>query len=104
MFKISVMYPNNEGARFDHDYYINSHIKLVEEHMTPFGLVKTEVDRGLPDEDGNRPLYICIGHMYFDKMDGYVKGSAEKGPVLRDDISNFTNVVPVRQLSEIINK
>ena len=31
MIKVSVMYPNSEGAIFDIEYYCNKHIPRVEE-------------------------------------------------------------------------
>ncbi|MBW1887520.1 MAG: hypothetical protein JRI52_04110 [Deltaproteobacteria bacterium] len=45
MFKVSVMYPNEEEAEFDYEYYKSTHMKLVEEHLKPFGVIKTEVDK-----------------------------------------------------------
>ena len=102
MFKVSVMYPNIEGALFNCEYYLKTHIKLVEKNMKSFGLVKTEVEKGLPDGEGHPPIYICVGHLYFDKIDGYIRGIAEKGSILRGDIANFTNISPVRQFSEIL--
>ena len=33
MIKVSVFYPNNEGCRFDMDYYCNSHIPMVREKL-----------------------------------------------------------------------
>ena len=30
MVKVSVMYPNTPGARFDHDYYRDKHMPLVK--------------------------------------------------------------------------
>ena len=33
MIKVSVMYPNKEGARFDHDYYREKHMPLVAAWM-----------------------------------------------------------------------
>ena len=47
MFKVSVMYPNRDGARFDLAYYRTTHMELVRRHMQPFGLVRTEVLKGL---------------------------------------------------------
>ena len=31
MIKVSVMYPNTPGGRFDHDYYRDKHMPLVKE-------------------------------------------------------------------------
>jgi len=47
MFKVSVMYPNEEGAKFNIDYYRTTHMGLVEKHLKPFGLIKTDVDKGI---------------------------------------------------------
>jgi uncharacterized protein (TIGR02118 family) len=47
MVRISVLYPNEPGKKFDHDYYVNKHMKLVRDRLTSFGLVRTEVDKGV---------------------------------------------------------
>jgi uncharacterized protein (TIGR02118 family) len=103
MFKVCVMYPNEKGARFDFDYYQTSHMNLVVKHLKPFGLIKTEVDRGISGGSDQPAPYICIGNLYFESRGGYDKGTAEAGPILRGDISNFTNVTPIRQISEILD-
>ncbi len=103
MFKVSVMYPNEKGAEFDYEYYKSTHMKLVEEHLKPFGVIKTEVDKGVSGGGDEPAPYICIGHLYFETRDGYDKGIAEKGEILRGDIPNFTNVTPIRQISEVLD-
>ncbi|MCX5909123.1 MAG: EthD family reductase [Deltaproteobacteria bacterium] len=102
MFKVSVMYPNEKGAKFDFDYYRNQHMALVQKHMKPFGLVKTGVDKGLSGGGDTPPPYICVGHLYFETRDGYEKGAAQCGPILRGDVPNFTTVTPIRLISEIL--
>ncbi|MCU0601954.1 MAG: EthD family reductase [Desulfobacterales bacterium] len=102
MFKVSVMYPNQEGARFDIDYYRTKHMDLVSRHLKPFGLVRTEVLKGISGGGGQPAPYICIGSLYFETADGYEKGVAASGGALRGDIPNFTNVTPVRQISEVV--
>lgn len=103
MFKVSVMYPNEKGAKFDFDYYRTKHMGLVQKHMKPFGLVKTGVDKGLSGGGDTPPAYICVGHLYFEARDGYEKAAAQAGPTLRGDIPNFTNVTPIRLISEILD-
>ena len=103
MFKVCIMYPNEEGGRFDFDYFRISHMNLVTKHLKPFGLIKTEVDRGVSGGGDQPAPYICIGHLYFESGDGYDKGTAEAGPIIRGDVSNFTNITPVRQISEILD-
>jgi uncharacterized protein (TIGR02118 family) len=100
MFKVSVMYPNQEGARFDIDYYRTEHMELVVRHLKHYGLIRTEVWRGISGGAGQPAPYICIGELYFETAEGYEKGIAASGGALRGDIANFTNVTPVRQISE----
>ena len=102
MFKVSVMYPNNEGAEFDHEYYRTAHMDLVKRHFGPFGLIRADVDKGISGGGDEPAPYICIGNLYFDSRDGYDHGIAEVGSILRGDIPNFTNVTPIRQISEIL--
>ncbi len=103
MYKVSIMYPNQEGAAFDLDYYQTTHMQLVEKHLKSFGLIKTGVDKGISGGGDEPPPHICIGHLYFETRDGYDKGIAEVGSILRGDIPNFTDIVPIRQISEVLD-
>jgi uncharacterized protein (TIGR02118 family) len=103
MFRVSVMYPNQEAVKFDIDYYRTKHMELMKTLLKPFGLIKTEVDKGISGSSGQSAPYVCIGHLYFDSQDGYDRGVAEKGSIIRGDIPNFTNATPVRQISEILD-
>jgi uncharacterized protein (TIGR02118 family) len=102
MFKVSVMYPNEYGTSFNFDYYVNKHMKLVEKYMKPFGLAHTSVDKGISGGGNESPPFICVGNLYFESIEGYDKGVAEVGNLLRSDIPNFTNVKPIRQISKIL--
>jgi uncharacterized protein (TIGR02118 family) len=102
-YKVSVMYPNQDGAKFDFDYYCNTHMKLVMDNLKPFGLQRTGVERGISGGAGQKAPYICIGHLIFDRPDGYDEGVKKAGPVLRADIANFTDVTPVRMISEVLD-
>lgn len=101
MFKVSVMYPYEKDGKFDFDYYRTKHMELVHQNLKPFGLIKTEVNKGISGGD-TPPPYICIGHLYFQSRDGYEKGIAQCGSILRGDIPNFTNLTPVRMISEVL--
>ena len=102
MYKVSIMYPNQKAARFDFNYYQTKHMGLVKKHLQPFGLIKTDVEKGISGGGDQPAPYICIGNLYFKSRDGYDMGIAEAGPILRGDISNFTDITPVRQISEIL--
>ena len=46
MIKVSVMYPNSPGARFDHEYYRDKHMPLLKARMGSSCKYYT-VDKGL---------------------------------------------------------
>ncbi len=54
MIRVSVMYPN-ESDKFDMDYYLNKHIPLVHQLLDSFGLVRTEVDKGIGTAEPGAP-------------------------------------------------
>jgi len=94
MIRVSVMYPKGDDVTFDHDYYRDTHMALVDEHL---GVLRTEVDRGV---DGP---YECVGHLYFESMEALAAGMG--GPKAADvlaDVANFTNAQPVMQVSEVV--
>ena len=103
MFKVNVMYPNEEGAKFDYDYYRETHMKIVREALEPFGLIKTGVEKGISGGAGQPSPFLCVGSLYFEDPDGYDKGVKANVDKLRGDIPNFTNVTPVRMISEILD-
>ena len=45
MIKVSVYYPNEEGKKFDIDYYTNKHMALVHEKLDSLGLIRGEVEK-----------------------------------------------------------
>ena len=103
MIRISVMYPNDPGIKFDMDYYINKHIALVHERLDPIGLVKTEVDKGLSGHgDGVPPACCVVGYLYFNTMEDFQK-MLPYNDELTSDVPNFTDTIPVIQVSEIVN-
>lgn len=103
MYKVSVMYPNEDGVKFDFDYYRTTHMQIVEAAFKAFGLVRTGVDKGISGGAGQKAPFVCVGHLYFDRPDGYDEGVKAAGTQLRDDIPNFTNVTPTRIICEVLD-
>ena len=69
MIRVSVLYAHEAGKKFDHDYYVNKHMKLVRERLTGFGLVRTEVDKGRAGGAPGAPApFVAIGHEYFGAL------------------------------------
>lgn len=94
MIKVSVYYPSSEGSTFDHDYYRTTHVPLAAKAWNP---TSTVIDKGV-----NGP-YVAAVHMTFDSMEAM--GAALGSPLTAEvqaDVPNYTNIVPVMQISEIV--
>jgi uncharacterized protein (TIGR02118 family) len=103
MIRVSVLYANEVGKKFDHDYFVNKHMKLVRERLTSFGLVRTEVDRGKAGGAPGAPApFIAIGHVYFSGIQEFQKGMGQHGKEIMADVPNYTDIRPQTQISEII--
>ena len=64
MIKVSVMYPNNQGARFDHAYYKDKHMPLVKARMGDACKFYT-VDKGLAGGAPGAPAtYVGMCHIF----------------------------------------
>src|ERR1044072_703654 len=63
MIKVSVMYPNRAGARFDHGYYREKHLPLIKSRMGA-GLDYYTIDKGLSGGTADAPpAYIAACHL-----------------------------------------
>ena len=103
MFKISVMYPNGDGATFDVDYYKGKHFDLVKERLGPLGLAGTGIEKGLAGgAPGAEAPFICIGYLLFNSMEEFQSAMGAHGAELMADVTNFTNATPQIQISEIV--
>lgn len=103
MIKVTVLYPNGDGTRFDHDYYVQKHIPLVVELLGPGGLRRGEVERGLAGGDGSAPPPFHAGvHLYFDSMEAFGAALAPHADRIMGDIPRYTNAAPIFQYSEVV--
>jgi uncharacterized protein (TIGR02118 family) len=102
MVKVSVMYPNKPGARFDHDYYAYKHMPLVKQKMGDACLFYT-VDRGLAGgEPDSPPTYVGMCHIYCDSVESFKAGFGPHAADILGDIPNYTDLQPVLQISEVV--
>jgi uncharacterized protein (TIGR02118 family) len=99
MVKVTVMYPNAEGATFDMDYYCNRHMALVRDLMGA-AVKSIAVDEGIATQEAPA-RYLAMGHLWFDSVEVVQAALATHGAALMADVPNYTNVHPVIQLSAI---
>lgn len=101
MVKITVMYPNSAGAKFDMNYYITKHLPMVRECCAPECraiAAESGVAGGAP---GAPPPYIAVGHLTFDSVAAFQKAFTPHVTEILGDIPNYTNTTPVIQISEV---
>ena len=94
MIRLSVYYPETEGATFDHDYYREKHVPLA---VRSWGLEGAEIDKGLSGP------YVAGVHFRFASLDAM--NAALGGPATAEimaDVANYTTISPVLQTSEIV--
>lgn len=102
MVKVSVMYPNKPGARFDHDYYRDRHMPLVKSRMGEKCKYYT-VDKGIAgDAPGKPPAYIAMCHIFCDSVEAFQEGFGPHSSEILADIANYTDLAPVLQISDVV--
>ena len=102
MIKVSVMYPNKPGARFDHNYYRDKHMPLLKARMGAHCKYYT-VDKGVAGgEPGTPPTYIGMCHIFCDSAEAFQKGFGPHAAEILGDIPNYTDLTPVIQISEVV--
>ncbi len=101
MLCVSVLYPNQPGKKFDHDYYAARHMPMVQERLQSFGMQRYEIDRGLAGGAPGTPApFVCIGRLYFDSLANFQRALITEGPAIMADIPNYTDVEFQMQVSE----
>jgi uncharacterized protein (TIGR02118 family) len=101
MIKVSVMYPHKPDARFDHDYYRDKHMPLVQARMGSACRFYT-VDKGLPGGSGEPPTYIAMCHIYCDSPEAFDAAFTPHAKEILADIPKYTDLAPVIQVSEVV--
>jgi len=71
MIKVSVFYPNEEGKKFDMDYYLNSHIPMVQEKVGA-ALKGGAVEQGLSGHRARFPSNLCCHGLSIIRFSGGV--------------------------------
>ena len=70
MIRVTILFPNDEGSKFDHEYYMNNHVPMAKGLLEPLGLVAFNVDKGISDTDPNAPpRFHVIAGMVFNTVE-----------------------------------
>lgn len=102
MIKVTVMYPNTPGARFDHDYYRDRHLPLLKARMGDHCRHYT-IDRGLAGGAPGTPApYLAMCHIFCDSMAAFQASFGPHAAEILADLPNYTDVKPAVQISEVV--
>jgi uncharacterized protein (TIGR02118 family) len=102
MIKVSIIYPNGPGARFDHDYYRNRHLPLIQRRMGA-ALKYYTIDKELPGQAADSPAaYVAMCHLLCDSVEAYQSTFGPYAHEISGDIRNFTDQTPIKQISEVV--
>ena len=101
MVKLSIFYANEEGKKFDKDYYLNVHMPLSIK-LQGDAIKHVEVDfgfsGGLP---GSKAPYVAVCHFLYDSFEAFQEAFMPHAQTLMNDITNYTDIETVIQFSEV---
>lgn len=92
---VTVAYPRPSGGKFkfDLDYYIATHMRLVSETWEPVGLQSWTVTDHIDDD--SQP-YVITAALVWNSLEDFATGeSTEAGKKVFGDIPNFTDIKPI---------
>jgi uncharacterized protein (TIGR02118 family) len=98
---LSVYYPWQADARFDYDYYRDKHVQMLAE-LYGKSVGKMQVRKGLRKGDGSSAAFVTALSVEILSMEAYEAASRQHVAKLRADVANFTNIIPVAQVEEIV--
>jgi len=102
MIKVSVMYPNKAGCKFDHSYYVNKHMPMVKSKLGNACKSYT-VDKGLAGGAPGAPAtYIAMCHIFSDSVEAFQAAFGPHAQSIMADIPNYTDLTPVIQISDVV--
>ncbi|MGA2535344.1 MAG: EthD family reductase [Terracidiphilus sp.] len=101
MIRVSFLYPNRPGSRFDGEYYISSHMPLVVARLgSALKGVSAEIgiSSAMPDQPAPN---AAIATFDFESVQAFTEAVMPHYAELQADIPNYTDIEPVVQISEL---
>jgi len=96
MATVTVLYP--KGVKFNMDYYMSTHMPLVQSKWSQYGLTSWKVLKF-----GEDAPYLVQATLEFKSMDDFHKAGA--GPEVGDvmaDVKNFSDKEPVLMPGDVV--
>jgi uncharacterized protein (TIGR02118 family) len=97
MIKVSIMYPNQQGIRFDMAYYCARHIPMVRQLLRS-ALIEVAVEEGIAGMTPGSPAAFVLS---FESMGAFQEAFTPHAPQIVGDIPNYTNSQPHDSISTV---
>jgi uncharacterized protein (TIGR02118 family) len=101
--KLTVLYPNTPGSSVDWEYYLGPHLELARRLLTPFGLQRIEIERGIAGIiPGAPPPFHAIASLYFPSAGALQEALAQTAGTLSTDQRKYYVGESLLQISEAV--
>ena len=101
MIKVSILYPNKTGSRFDVEYDLNVHMPLANK-LLESAIKAVSVEIGLSGATPNEmPPYAAIVGFTCETVEAFNQAFLAHAAELQADIPKYTDIEPVIQVSVI---
>jgi len=101
MIRVTFLYPNKPGSRFNADYYIDVHMPLAIRLLGP-ALKGVTAEIGLSAAMPDQPApYAAIATFTFESVQAFTVAVMPHYAELQGDIPNYTDIEPLVQISEL---
>ena len=101
MITVNVLYPNQDGAKFDMNYYLTSHIPMLKRALGS-ALKGCVVERGLGGgAPGTKADFSVLCHLRFDSVEAFQTAFGPHAADVQKDVGNYSSVPPIIQVSDV---
>lgn len=101
MITVTVLYKNTDALKFNMNYYLNTHIPLVNK-LLGAALKGVMVQHGISGAaPGSTAEYLVITQLRFESLESYQSAFGPHAPAVMGDVPNFCNEAPTVQISDV---
>jgi uncharacterized protein (TIGR02118 family) len=101
MITVNVIYPNKDGAKFDMNYYLTSHIPMVK-RVLGSALKGCVVEQGLGGgAPGTPATFSVLCHLRFDSVESFQTAFGPHAAEIQNDVAKYSSEAPVIQISDV---
>ena len=101
MVRVSVLYPNKRGSRFDSNYYLSVHMPMAARLLGPTIKVVTAEIGVSAVSPGEAAPFAAIAGFTCESVDDFMKAFMPVAGELQNDIKKYTDIEPVIQFSNL---